>query len=283
MDPKEKSRHPKFDDVKKNSLAVLTKHDQVKKKPENTMKVGDLVKRKLTNEWIAYFLAVSVQLFEKMGIDGSRLRCRQHRDDERSFYSSDTWDVEFMSGTYGRIELVGIADRTDYDLKRHQEFSKQSMEVNIDGRRFVPHIIEVSCGIDRPLYSILESCLKLDGDRVYFSFPPTVSPYQVAVFPLVKKDGLPGRAKQIHELLRDAGFYVLYDEGFIGRLYYRQDEAGTPFCITYDYDSRRDKSVTIRNRDDQRQIRVKVKDLVQVLEKIMRKQVKFEKAGKLIK
>ncbi len=283
IDPKEKARHPKFDTVKKKELLVLTKQDQVKNSKENVMKASGLVRKRLTNEWIAYFLAVSVELFEKMGMDGSKLRCRQHKDDERSFYSTDTWDVEFMSDVYGKIELVGIADRTDYDLKRHQEFSKQSMEVNMDGRKFVPHIVEVAYGIDRPLYSILESTLKKDGDRVYFSFPATVSPYQVAVFPLVKKDGLPKHAKDIYGMLRNAGFYVLYDEGFIGRLYYRQDEAGTPFCITYDYDSLKDKSVTIRNRDDQKQIRVEVKDLVQIMERIMRDQLEFANAGKLIK
>jgi glycyl-tRNA synthetase len=283
LDPKEKSKHPKFDLVKKRSLLVLTKHDQVKDKPENTMDVSGLVRKKLTNEWIAYFLAVSVDLFEKMGIDPSRLRCRQHKDDERSFYSSDTWDVEFMSDTYGRIELVGIADRTDYDLRRHQEFSKQSMEVNMEGKKFIPHVVEVAYGIDRPLYSILESCMKRDGDRTYLTFPPSVSPYQVAVFPLVKKDGLPKKAMEIYDLLREAGFYVLYDQGFIGRLYYRQDEAGTPYCITYDYDSKKDKSVTIRDRDNQRQIRVKIKDIVPTMDRIIRGQVKFARAGKPIR
>jgi glycyl-tRNA synthetase len=283
LDPEEKSGHPKFGSIKRKKLRVLTKHDQLKNGPENTMEAAGLVKNKFTNEWIAYFLAVSVELFEKMGIDTGKLRCRQHKDDERSFYSSDTWDVEFMSDVYGKIELVGIADRTDYDLKRHQEFSRQSMEVNIDGRKFIPHVVEVAYGIDRPLYSILESCLKKDGDRVYFSFPPAVSPYQVAVFPLVKKDGLPKRAREIYDMLIEAGFYALYDEGFIGKLYYRQDEAGTPFCITYDYDSDKDRSATIRNRDDQKQIRVKIKDLVPAMEKIMSGQTKFEKMGKLVK
>jgi glycyl-tRNA synthetase len=283
LDPKEKKKRSNFDLVKKKKLKVLTKHDQVKNKPVNAMEASGLVRKKLTNEWIAYFLAVSVKLFEDMGIDGSRLRCRQHKDDERSFYSTDTWDVEYVSDTYGFIELVGIADRTDYDLKRHQEFSKQSMEVNMEGRKFVPHVVEIAYGIDRPVYSVIESCLKKDGDRTYLSFPPAVSPYQVAVFPLVKKDGLPGKAKEIQKMLLDAGFYALYDQGFIGRLYYRQDEAGTPFCITYDYDSKQDKSVTIRKRDDQKQIRVKIKDVVDVMGDIIGGRIKFEKAGKLIK
>jgi len=283
VDPEQKAKHAKFDSVKRRQLVVLTKHDQVENRKENAMEVGDLVKKKLTIEPIAYFLALSVELFRKMGIDGSRLRCRQHRDDERSFYSSDTWDVEYMSDMSGKIELVGIADRTDYDLKRHQELSKQDMNVNIEGRKFVPHVIEVAYGIDRPVYSILESSMKKDGDRVYFSFPPAVAPYQIAVFPLVRKDGLPEKAREIYEMLLEAGFYVLYDEGFIGKLYYRQDEAGTPFCVTVDYDTLKAEDVTVRHRDDQKQIRVKVKCLPEVLGKLMKRQMEFGKAGKPVR
>lgn len=283
MYPNGKSRHSKFDRVKRRKLSVLTKGDQAKNRKDSTVKVADLVKKKHTNEWIAYHLSTAIELFEKMGIEGKRLRCRQHKDDERSFYSSDTWDVEYMSDMFGAIELVGIADRTDYDLKRHQDFSKQKMEVNIDGEIFIPHVIEVAYGTDRPVYSVIESCMKRAGDRVYLSFPPTVSPYQVAVFPLVKKDGLQKMARDVYDELNDNGFYALYDEGFIGKLYYRQDEAGTPFCVTVDYDTKKDKAVTLRDRDNQKQVRIKIKDLVDVLGKVMNGQLKFEKAGKLIK
>jgi len=283
LDPEKKNVHPKFDSIKNRTVTVLDKHDQTGGKPEKKVKVEDLVKKGLTNEWIAYFLAVSVDLFERMGMNPGKLRCRQHRDDERSFYSSDTWDVEFMSDSFGKIEIVGIADRTDYDLKRHQEFSKQSMEVNVDGRKFIPHVVEVAYGIDRPVYCVIESCLKEDGDRVYFSFPPTVSPYQVAVFPLVKKDGLQETAVEVYEQLRTAGFYALYDEGFIGRLYYRQDEAGTPFCVTVDYETKDDGTVTVRNRDNQKQIRVKIAELPQIMQKIANGSLGFEKAGRLVK
>jgi glycyl-tRNA synthetase len=283
LDPKGIAKHPQFDRVKKRKFAVLTKGDQKKSLRGKPMALAEIVKKKHTNEWIAYHLATAWKLFEEMGIDPKRLRLRQHKDDERSFYSTDTWDVEYISDTFGRIELVGVADRTDYDLKRHQEFSKQKMAVNIDGKVFIPHVVEVAYGIDRPVYSVIESSVKLDGDRVYFSFPPTVSPYQVAVFPLVKKDGLPKIAKGVYDALNDAGFYALYDEGFIGRLYYRQDEAGTPFCVTIDHDTKKDKAVTLRNRDNQRQIRVKIKDVPDVLGKVINGWMKFEKAGKPVK
>ena len=101
-----------------------------------------------------------------MGMDKNKLRCRQHLDNERSFYSSDTWDIEFVSDVFGVVELVGVADRTDYDLKRHMDLSKQDFSVDIDGKKVVPHTIEVAFGIDRPLYCIMESCQKeVEGRR----------------------------------------------------------------------------------------------------------------------
>jgi len=283
LDPEAKSKHPKFDSVKKMRMTILSKHDQVKGTGPNAMEAGDLVKEGLTTEWIAYFLATSMEIFKRMGIDGQKLRCRQHKDDERSFYSSDTWDVEFMSDVLGKIELVGIADRSDYDLTRHQEVSRQDMGVNIEGRKFIPHVTEVAYGIDRPVYCVMESCLKKDGDRTYFSFPPAIAPYQIAVFPLVRKDGLPEKAREVYQSLREAGFYVLYDEGFIGKLYYRQDEAGTPFCVTVDYETLKDGEVTVRRRDDQQQIKIGASKLPETLGRLMKGQMDFSKAGKRVK
>ena len=281
--PKQKNKHPNFSEVRNIKVPVLTKQDQKRNQKPNAMKIRELVKKKFTNEFIAYFLARSVQLYEQMGIDMKKLRLRQHRDDELAFYSNDTWDVEFLSDNYGRIELVGVADRTDYDLKRHSELSGQDMKVSWEGEKFIPHVIEVAYGIDRPLFSVMESSLREDKDRVYFAFPPKVSPYQVAVFPLVKKDGLPKLAKDVFEMLRACGFLVLYDHaGSIGRLYYRQDEAGTPYCVTIDYDSKKKKDLTLRNRDNQKQIRVKIKDLPGILSDLF-EGAEFEKCGKLIR
>lgn len=265
------------------AIEVLTKQDQVKGVGSSRMKIWDLTKKKLANELIAYYLGVSVALFGRMGIDKKKLRLRQHRDDERSFYSSDTWDVEFLSETFGKVELVGIADRGDYDLKRHQDMSKKSMEVMVEGRRFIPNTIEVAYGIDRPLLCILESSLQSDGDRTYLKFPAEIAPYQAVVLPLVKKDGIPEKAREIYRLLRDAGFYVLYDEEYIGKAYYRQDEIGTVFAITFDYDSLKDKAVTIRFRDNQKQVRVKIAELPKILGDLLGDKIPFEKAGKLIR
>ena len=258
VDPKKKNHH-RFDEVKDMEIHVLTKGDQKLGKKGKDMKFTEVGKH--TTQWIAYMLARAVELFEKMGIDRKKLRCRQHLDNERSFYSSDTWDIEFMSNGFGVIELVGVADRTDYDLKRHMELSKHDFHIDLDGKKVVPHVIEVAFGVDRPLYAVLESCQKEVDNRTYFTFPPKIAPYEVAVFPLVKKDKLPEKAKEVYTQLKNAGFLVLYDEGFIGKVYYRQDEAGTPICITVDYDTLKDKSVTLRDRDTQKQIRLKIKEL----------------------
>ncbi len=264
--------------VKDIEALVLTKKDQEKDIKPKKMKVYELAKS--CNSIIAYFLAYSIMLYKKMGIDEKKLRLRQHRDDERSFYSSDTWDVEFLSDKYGRIELVGVADRTDYDLKKHQELSKQSMEISYDGEKFIPHVIEVAYGIDRPLLCILESCLKQDGERIYFSFPPAIAPYQAAVFPLVNKDGIPEKAREVFELLRK-DFNCLYDySGSIGKLYYRQDEVGTALCVTVDYDTLKDDAVTIRDRDTKKQVRVKISDLQATIRKLINQEVEFSKFQK---
>ncbi len=283
LHPKQKDRHPKFSGVKNTKVIVLTKKAQEKGGKPGAMKIADVVKKGFTSEFIAYFLGKSVQLYVQMGIDPKNLRLRQHRDDELAFYSRDTWDVEFLSDNYGSVELVGVADRTDYDLKRHAELSGQDMSISWEGEKFVPHVIEVAYGIDRPLYCVLESCLREDKDRVYFSFPPRVSPYQVAVFPLVRKDGLPGIARGVFESLREQGLLVLYDEtGSIGRMYYRQDEAGTPYCVTIDYESKKGKDVTVRNRDDQKQVRVKMDRLPGILKGLLSGD-SFMKSGRSVR
>ncbi len=218
---------------------------------------------------IAYALGRAWKLFEKMGIDTNRLQMRQHKDDERAFYSSDTWDIEFLSRDFGRIEMVGISDRTDYDLRAHQNLSRVSMEVSKDGRKFVPHVIEVAYGIDRPFYCVLESCFTEQSgkkERVYFRFPNEVAPYRAAVFPLVNKDGIAEKAREVFEKLRRAGLYIQWDaSGSIGRRYARADEIGTPFCITIDYDTLKDGTVTIRERDSMKQERVGINKLVERL------------------
>ncbi len=257
VDPDEKDTE-EFKNVSKIKVRILDKNDK-----ESDMTLGDAVKKKIIeSRLIAYHLGRALQLFEAMGIDGKRLKLRQHRDEERAFYSTDTWDVEFQSEQFGRVELVGISDRTDYDLKAHQDLSGQSMEVNLEGKRFIPHVIEIAYGVDRPVYCAVESCYAEDDRGAYFKFPRRTAPYQVAVFPLVNKDKIPEKAREIFNSLKKARIFSLYDRGgSIGRRYARADEIGIPACITVDYDTLEDDTVTVRERDSKKQERVKIEEL----------------------
>lgn len=261
VNPNEKSVS-NFKEVSNFKVSLITKDGK-----EQRITLGQAVKKKIIKiQMIAYFLGRSMQLFEKMGINPELLRLRQHKDDERAFYSSDTWDVEFMSDNFGRIELVGISDRTDYDLSAHMKLSGQSMEVNYEGRKFAPHVIEIAYGIDRPFYCVIESCIVKDRDRTYFRFPPIVAPYRAAVFPLVRKDGLDKKAKEVFKSLVKKGIYCIYDQsGSIGRRYARADEIGIPRCITIDYDTMKDDAVTIRDRDTRKQKRIKIGEIDRAL------------------
>ncbi len=252
-----------FGDVAGISVRILSKDEK-----EISTTIGAAFEDKIIKiQMIAYFLGRSVQLFGDMGINTEKLRLRQHKDDERAFYSSETWDIEFMSGAFGRIEIVGISDRGDYDLSAHQKLSKQSMEVNIEGRKFIPHVVEVAYGIDRPIYCVLESCLREDERGAYFAFPTRVAPYKAAVFPLVKKDGLDEKALEVFLLLRKSMVYAIFDRsGSIGKRYARADEVGIPYCLTVDYDTLTDGTVTVRSRDSKEQKRVKIEEIVRQLD-----------------
>jgi len=261
VDP-EKKESDKFDDVKEIEVEIITKDDEKFRISLNDAVEDGVIKTQM----IAYFLGRSFQLFERMGINPKRLRFRQHKDDERAFYSSDTWDIEFISNNFGRIELVGISDRTDYDLRAHMELSGQDMNINYNGKKFIPHVIEIAYGIDRPFYCVIESCYTSEKDRKYFRFPEDVAPYSAAVFPLVNKDGLDKKALEVFNFITDNGIYAVYDKsGSIGRRYARADEIGIPKCITIDYETMENDTVTIRDRDTRRQIRVKMNEICKAL------------------
>ncbi len=261
IDPEDKSAE------RLGEVADIELPMELKSGGEETLSIGTAVQDgHMSSELIGFHLGVALKAFCAMGIDEKRLRLRQHRDDERAFYSEDTWDVEFLSEGYGRIEMVGISDRTDYDLCQHQKLSKQSMEVSFAGRKFVPHVLEVAYGIDRPFYCALESCYREEGEgkdrRTWFAFPAEVAPYDAAVYPLVKKDGIAEKAQEVAAALREAGTYTFYDEaGSIGKRYARADEIGIPRCLTVDYDSLDDDAVTVRDRDSKKQQRAAIVDL----------------------
>jgi glycyl-tRNA synthetase len=253
-----------------------------------------------SQDWYRYWRDRRMKWYQELGLSGERLQLREHAEDELSHYSTGTADIEYafpflQEGEYG--ELEGIAHRGDFDLRSHMEGKldekSNPLEVqlgedgkpkwrgsgkdltyrdDINNERYTPHVIEPSAGADRATLAFLCEAYTEDEQpdekgnmktRVVMKFHPRIAPIKAAVFPLVKKDGMPEIAKEIYRGLKPH-FNVFYDEkGAVGRRYRRQDEAGTPYCITVDGQTMQDNTVTIRDRDTLEQWRVKVDDCVE--------------------
>ena len=203
--------------------------------------------------------------FLSMGIQDEKLKLRYHEDDELSHYSSKTVDFEYEF-PFGWGELMGIAHRGCFDLTQHAEFSGKKLEYRdpVTNEVFVPHVVEPSLGLTRTFLVLLLSAYEeevLEGgeSRTVMHFDPKIAPVQVAVFPLQKK--LNEDAKKVYVMLKSVFRSEYDDSGAIGKRYRRQDEIGTPFCVTFDFDSLEDNSVTVRNRDSMNQERVKIDEL----------------------
>lgn len=201
-----------------------------------------------------------------LGVNKENLRFREHEKDELSHYSSMTFDIEYKF-PFGWGELMGLAYRGDYDLTQHSKFSGKDLSYldPFTNEKYIPHVIEPSFGADRTLLVTLIDAYdedEVDGEkRTVMRFDPKIAPVKAAIFPLMKKDELTGIAKGIFDTLKKK-FDIEYDDsGAIGKRYRRQDEIGTPFCITVDYDTINDQTVTIRERDSMKQERVKIEDL----------------------
>jgi glycyl-tRNA synthetase len=228
--------------------------------------------------WFEYWLTERERWYVELGIRPERLRLRAHDADELSHYSSATSDVEYLF-PIGWSELEGIANRGDYDLRRHAEFSGEKLEYfdQATGQRYVPHVIEPAAGADRATLAFMvdaydEELVEREGAgqgerRTLLRLHPRLAPVKAAVLPLVSKDGLPELAREVHVDVRRL-VQAEYDEGgAIGRRYRRQDEIGTPLCVTIDHDSLRDRTVTLRDRDSLAQERVPIEGLARELER----------------
>ena len=221
-------------------------------------------------EWFQYWRSFCENWLLSLGMKKENMRLRDHGKEELSFYSKGTTDIEFLF-PFGWGELWGIADRTDYDLKQHAEHSKEDFTYldQETGGKFIPYCVEPSLGCDRVALAFLcngyEKEEIAEGDtRIVLKLHPFLAPYKVAVLPLSKK--LSGKAEEIYEKLSKK-FMCDYDEaGSIGKRYRREDEIGTPFCITIDFETENDNSVTIRDRDTMEQVRVKIDELEKWLE-----------------
>ncbi|MCM1208659.1 MAG: glycine--tRNA ligase, partial [Ruminococcus sp.] len=222
-------------------------------------------------EWFQYWKDFCINWLKELGMKEDEMRYRDHDKEELSFYSKATTDIEFLF-PFGWGELWGIADRTDYDLTQHQNTSKEPMDYFDDEKKikYVPYVIEPSLGADRVTLAFLCSAYdeeELEGGdtRTVLHFHPALAPVKIGVLPLSKK--LNEGAEKIYTELSKYYNCEFDDRGNIGKRYRRQDEIGTPFCVTYDFDSETDGAVTVRDRDTMEQERIKIEDLKAYFEK----------------
>ena len=216
-------------------------------------------------EWFEYWRGFCRDWLIALGIKEDQMRLRDHDKEELSFYSNATTDIEFLF-PFGWGELWGIADRTDYDLGRHQEVSGQDLTYFDDetSERYIPYVVEPSLGADRVTLAFLcaaydEETLEGGDTRTVLHFHPALAPVKIGILPLSKK--LNEGALKISEELSKYYNVEFDDRGNIGKRYRRQDEIGTPFCITYDFDSENDNAVTVRDRDSMEQVRIPIAEL----------------------
>jgi glycyl-tRNA synthetase len=220
--------------------------------------------------WFEYWREERFQWYVRLGIPSEMIRLRDHAKEELSHYSAGTTDVEFAF-PWGWGELEGIANRTDYDLKAHAAASGQPLEYfdATTGERYVPYVIEPAAGVARTMMAFLIAGYTTDevaGEkRTYLRLHPRIAPYQVAVLPLSKKENLSSLALEVLALVQPVTMCDYDDTRSIGRRYRRQDEIGTPLCVTVDFDSLEDKAVTVRDRDSTAQERVPIDRLVEVI------------------
>ncbi len=224
------------------------------------------------DEWFEYWKAARMEWHTRLGIDAAKLRFHEHGPDELAHYAKRAFDIQYAF-PFGWQEFEGIHNRTDFDLRRHQEYSGKKLEyvdpVERD-KRYIPYVIETAVGLGRAFLVVLADAYReeeIEGDtRVVLRLHPRLAPTKVAVFPLVKKDGMPEVARRIHDGFRAAAIPSFYDDGgSIGKRYRRQDEAGTPFCITVDGDTAGEETVTVRDRDTLAQERIAIGRLVEYL------------------
>jgi glycyl-tRNA synthetase len=216
----------------------------------------------LPNKLVAYYLGLLTEFYQKTGIDMKKSRFRKLGDKEKAFYASVAFDFE-VETTTGWLELVACNYRSDYDLKSHANTSKEKFEVMDEDAKVLPHVFEISMGIDRSLYTILEHSFREDkeNDRVVLSLKPYLAPIHVGVLSLMKKDGLEEKTEEIFSKIKTRYDAFLDHSGAIGRRYRRLDEVGAPFAVTIDHQTLQDGTVTVRLRDSMSQERIKIADL----------------------
>ena len=271
--------HPDNDDCsllddKHLKLKLRLLDAETQEKDEYKLKettIGQMIKEKKLRNWHAYWLAEQLLWFESLGLL-DKIKVREHMKKELSHYSSATFDMDYEY-PFGSKEIAGNANRGQFDLTQHSKFSKEDMSIFDEAtkKRVVPCVIEPTFGIDRIFLALLCQGYHYDEKRnnIVLKIPPRLAPVKVAVFPIIKKEAYQKMARDLFDELRKE-FTVIYDaSGSVGRRYARNDEQGTPMCITIDADSTEDNAVTIRWRDNAEQVRVPVDNVREIVRKVV--------------
>ena len=253
----------KFSEIENTTLRIQNEQEVVTVTCKQAVESGII-----PNKFVAYYLGLLSEFYEKTGIDMNKSRFRKLGEKEKAFYAEVAFDFE-VETTIGWLELVACNYRSDYDLSSHAKKSKEKFEVMDNDEKVLPHVFEISMGIDRSLYCVLEHGYRDDkeNERVVLSIRPYLAPVHVGVLSLVKKDGLAEKTNDVYLNIKTKFDSFLDHSGAIGRRYRRLDEIGAPFAITIDHQTKDDDTVTIRSRDSMSQDRVKIKDLEEILSK----------------
>ncbi len=259
--PKNLNELEKFKEVENTIIRV-----QIDSEPKEMTCKEAVESGAIPNKFVAYYLGILSEFYEKTGIDITKSRFRKLGDKEKAFYAEVAFDFE-VETTIGWLELVACNYRADYDLGGHAKKSNEKFEVMDNDEKVLPHVFEISMGIDRSLYTILEHSIREDkeNERTVLSVKPYLAPVHVGVLSLVKKDGLKEKTDEIFQGLKTRFDAFLDHSGAIGRRYRRLDEIGAPFAITVDHQTLEDDTVTLRNRDSMEQKRIKISELESLL------------------
>src|SRR3989338_1571446 len=285
VDPNKLKECPYIKDVLRLKLNVLTGEMQKDKKQHKEMTIEDMLKKKIGNPWQLYWLAMFYKFYLNFGIKKENLRLREHLKEELAHYASACFDIEY-NFPFGWKEIHGNADRGKFDLTQHMKYSKTDLSVYNEEtkERVIPYVAsEPSQGIERAFLVFLYDAYNDDKKRgnIVLKLDPRLAPIKLAVFPLVNK--LEKQSKRIYDELKTC-FNCFYDKsGSIGRRYARQDEIGTPLCCTIDFQTLKDNTVTLRERDTTNQVRVKIKELKDKIWQYIYEEANFKDLGKAVK
>jgi len=280
VNPQNKNKCPFIEEVADIKVNIQSSDMQNKNQKEKEFTLSAAIKDKIIkNQWHAYWLGKCFKFFTDLGANPINFRLRQHLEKEKSHYATDTWDLEYKF-PFGFKELLGIADRGTFDLSQHIKHSGKDLSIfdQETNKKVLPEVIaEPSFGVDRAFLVFVFDAYENDKKRgnIVLKISPRIAPVKVAVFPLVNK--LDKEAYTLHKNLNNL-FTSQYDRsGSVGRRYARADEIGIPYTITFDFDSLKDKSVTIRDRDTTKQIRVPIKELEIILSQLINRVKTFDK------